>query len=305
MYEGQLLCKRHYKPVARELEEQKKFQKARKRQARQRLVVRYKDGTLEKGVSFAINPKEGGFHLDRVDDRGVTTDESIHVNFTDVKAVFYVKRFEGLKRGAAHSQDDHHHHQHRNDPTFEGSEVVVVFFDGEVIEGHTMHAYNPEERRFFLIPEDEDTNNVTILVEQSAVSGVYTPTEYEAKLAADKEARRRKAKESNSSLSQEETMGDFYFETRNYSAALEQYLIAQRSNPESSRLQKKVVLSKFNIGVQHIKRRDYPKALEFMEEVLKFSPNNASALKKADQLRKIIKKEKKRKADQDKHPTRP
>lgn len=294
-HDGQLLCKKHYKPIQKEIDEQNKFAKARKRQARQRLVVHFKNGAMEQGICFALNPKEASFHLDKVDDQGVTSEESVTVPFIDVKAVFYVKTFKGKKGGRTHHHADNtrSNHPHR-DPTAEGTQIIAVFEDGEVVRGHTTHHYSSEDKRFFLIPDDPDDNNISILVEASALKGVYSPEEYEAKRKEEREVRKKEVKEGKTALSQEETMGDFYFETRNYNAALEQYTAAQNKVGESGRVLKKIVLCKFNIGVQHIKRREYKKALSYMEEVLKFAPNNERARKKVHELRRIMQKEKRR-----------
>lgn len=297
-HQGQLLCSKHYKPVEAEKEREKKFAKARKRQARQRLVVHYKDGTIERGVCFALNPRDSDFHLNKVDDRGITTDDSIHIRFEDLKAVFYVKHFHGRKR--KHTGDDNHtHHNPFQDSTVEGSDVIVKFNDTEVIKGHTVHPYNPDEKRFFLIPDDPEDNNISILVEKSALEAVYTPEEYEEIKRAERERRQQEAKQGSAQLSQEETMGDFYFETRNYPVALQHYQEAEKKAGATNRLRKKIVISKFNIGMQHIKRREYAEALECIEEVLKFAPENKSALKKRAQLKRILHKEKKRQSKEE------
>ena len=83
-------------------------------------------------------------------------------------------------------------------------------------------------------------------------------------------------------------MGDFYFETRNYSASLEQYAVAQKKYPDSKRLRRKIMASQFNIGVAFIKRRDYAQALDCMQKVLQMDPANEHAKKKYQQLRKIV-----------------
>ena len=56
------------------------------------------------------------------------------------------------------------------------------------------------------------------------------------------------------------------------------------------RLLKKLVMARYNCGVQFIKKRDYPSAYACMQEVLKFDPTNIHAKKKALQLKKIMQK---------------
>ena len=251
-------------------------QQSRRDQARQRLVVRYMDGRRENGVSFALKPKEPIFHLDEVDEEGVTTGKTHQVRFSDLKAVFFVKSFDGNFDKSAKFREW----------TPEGTEMVVEFRDGEIIRGTTLHRYNELDERFYLVPEDQTSNNISILVEAAAVVGVYTADEYKERRSQEKAS--RKKEDVSADLSQEETMGDFYFETRNYPAALEQYKAAARMFPHSGRLRKKSLASVYNIGVQFIKRREYAEALEYMERILQVDPENAHARKKVTQLRRII-----------------
>ncbi len=268
--------KRQEQRKEREVRLQRKGEHHKKRHTRQRLVVRFKDGRTARGVCFALNPKEPAFHLDETDETGVSSGQTTQIRYADIKAVFYVKSFDGKFDRSTRYREW----------MAEGNEVVVEFIDGEVLRGSTLHPYNPDDPRFHLIPKEENTNNISILVEASALNHVYTPEEYEAKRREEKEA--KKAQEVADDLSQEETMGDFYFETRNYTGALEQYRVAAKRFPHSGRLRKKMLAAQFNIGVQHIKRREYPEALDVMEKVLKVDPRNSHARKKVLQLRKII-----------------
>lgn len=255
--------------------EVRRAEQQRKRQTRQRLVVRFKDGRTEYGVCFALNPRDSGFHLDKVDKSGITTGNTIQVRYADLKAVFYVKSFDGK----------YDKNQRYREWAPEGNELVVEFNDGEIIRGATMQRYDPDDPRFYLVPQDPTTNNISILIERSAVKRIMTPEEYEASRTQRHEERKAGEK---TELTQEETMGDFYFETRNYPAALEQYQIALKKNPQSGRLRKKMMASQFNIGVQFIKRRDYAQALECMQKVLHMDPMNEHARKKVHQLKKIL-----------------
>ena len=259
-----------------EAREAKRSDQARKRQTRQRLVVRFKDGRTARGMCFALNPKEASFHLDVTDENGVSAGATTQIRYSDLKAVYYVKSFDGKFDKNVRYREW----------TPEGNELIIEFEDGEVLRGHTLHQYTGHEPRFFIIPKDPSTNNISVLVESTALANAYTPEQFEEKRKQDREA--KKAQEVAADLSQEETMGDFYFETRNYSGALEQYALAARKYPQSIRLRKKMLAAQFNIGVQHIKRREYPEALACMKKVLQTDPNNSHAQKKLLQLRKII-----------------
>jgi len=258
--------------------EQAKQERRKAAHPRQRLVVRYLDGRRLYGVCFALNPKENSFHLDTVGEDGRTTGETVQVRFAELKAVFLVKSFDGnFDKSMRYPQVGEM-----------GQELVAEFRDGEVIRGHTLRHYDPDDPRFHLIPRDPNTNNISVLVERTALTGAYTPEEYKEKLERDREEQRR---EGATSLTQEETMGDFYFETRNYEAALESYNEAVRGQPQSTRLRRKILAAKYNIGVQYIKRREYQQALQVMEEVQKVDPANEHAKKKILQLRKVVERE--------------
>ena len=95
-------------------------------------------------------------------------------------------------------------------------------------------------------------------------------------------------------LEQEESMGDFYFEQRNYEPAYEQYALAHEKYPGSVRIRRKVVVASINAGIGFIKSRDYPDALRWMNKALEIDPGNPHAEKKAKQLHKVIEKTQRR-----------
>ncbi|MFO7974969.1 MAG: hypothetical protein R6V12_10085 [Candidatus Hydrogenedentota bacterium] len=269
------------KEMRRKYVEQKRAE-ARRKHPRQRLVVHYKDGRIQYGVCFALNPQDAGFHLDTMTREGATTGETVQVRFNELKAVFQVKSFDG--------QFDSRQKYPEYHP--EGGERICEFQDGEVIRGFTLRPYDADTERFFLIPTDSSSNNISILVERSALVDVYTPEEYEQKRL--QEIEERKKENVPGDVTHEESMGDFYFETRNYPAALQQYKAATKAQPRSARLRKKILATEYNIAVQFIKRRDYEKALDGMEKILEVDPSNPHARKKVAQLRRIIEKEKHR-----------
>ncbi len=282
----------------------------RRRQSRHRLIVQKLNGSKLQGASRSMNLRDAGFYLECEDNNGVSTDESVRVQFVDVKYVAHVKSYDG-------KFDKSEEYQQYNAG---GTHVVVSFKGGEIQEGVTMHAYVPGHTRFYLIPMDPNSNFINILVEATALERVYTPEEYRALMVQEKELRKQRkadlssssqsvdldsnnsngalldttSEEDNSTLSQEESMGDFYFETHNYPGALAEYEVARKIHPNSPRLQRKCVVTTVNIGIQYIKSREYPNALEFMEAALKIDPKNPHAKKKAKQLKKIIQKTERR-----------
>jgi tetratricopeptide (TPR) repeat protein len=262
----------------RQVAEARHKEQARAKHPRQRLVVRYADGRTDYGVCYALNPREPTFHLDRVGPDGRTTGETIQIRFSELKALFHVKSFDGKFDKK----------QQYPDLVETGPELVVEFEDGETIHGLAARNYAPDMPRFFLVPKDGDTNNIAMLVERAATRGVYDPESFRKKKEQEREQRR---KDGGTDLTQEESMGDFYFETRNYEAAMAQYQAALKKSPESGRLRRKLLATRFNIGVQFIKKREYPRALAIMEEILKVDPNNAHAKKKIEKLRKVVERQ--------------
>lgn len=258
----------------REEEERRRHKEVRKRHTRRSLVVRFKDGTVKFGVAFRLNHHDPDFYLDVCDDHGRSLEERIRVAFEDVKIVCNVKSYTG-KFNPAHFK-----------PTeAEGDAVVVVFTDGEVLEGTTMQRGASRQPRFFVVPKDQESNNISILVEGSATRFVGSPEEYKAQR---REERAEQVSESAAPPTQEETTGDFYFEMRDYDQALQNYLAAATKVGESRRLKKKLLATHYNIGIRFLKRRDYPTALQYMEQVLAIDPRNESARKKYTKLKRII-----------------
>jgi len=84
------------------------------------------------------------------------------VQFKALKAIFFVKDFEGHR--------DHHDAYNLNAPGH-GRKVEVTFHDGEKIAG-TTEAYNPQKPGFFLFPADPQSNNTRVFVVNSNVQKV-------------------------------------------------------------------------------------------------------------------------------------
>ncbi len=279
LHERELLCAKHYRPIAQRFEENKRLDEKRKQHPRQRLVVRFADGQLKYGVCFAMDLSDDGFHLDLVDAAGTTLGKTEYVKFQDLKAVFQVKSFDGKFDKTVQYKIW----------TPEGPELVVVFGDGEIVRGFSPQRYNPNDPRFYVVSNNPMDNNISILVERRATEAVHTAQEYEGQKVRKREASKDDGVPEN--ISHEEVTGDFHFEMRDYETALEHYQQALAKFPRLARLQKKVVLALYDVGVQHIKRHEYDKALACMERALKMAPNNEHALKKASQLRHILQKE--------------
>jgi len=291
-HEGSAYCPKHYKPIVAQMKRDENSDEVRKRHGRHHLIVSYLDGTQAQGTCRSLNLRGTGFYLELEDDTGISQGESLRVQFEDVKYVANVKSYNG----------QYDKRQRYKEYTPGGSHIVVRLQDGEVVEGTTMQAYVPDNPRFYLIPADIHSNNINLLIERNGIDRVFEPQEYVEELKREKELRKTRKDATahedrggagegeetvsdKSELSQEESMGDFYFGTHNYPGAVEQYRIAYQLNSRSPRLKKKVVVALINIGIQYIKTREYPKALLYMDQALAVDPSNPHAKKKAKQVR--------------------
>jgi small nuclear ribonucleoprotein (snRNP)-like protein len=114
-----------------------------------KVVVRFRDGRMVKGYTHDFNPNRESFHVSEVQEGGTV----IEVSTSLLKAVFFVKTFEGNKdhRGS----DEFSMESLKNVP---GLKVKVTFSDGEVMYGST-HGYAPKRKGFFIFPADKKSNN--------------------------------------------------------------------------------------------------------------------------------------------------
>ena len=127
-----------------------------------KVVVRYQDGSTLKGFTHDFGPDKASFHvIEKLTGRRTKV-----VNITRLKAVFFVKSFEGNRMRVT-------------DPDWEwlqkvpGLKVKVTFEDGEVIFG-TSSAYNKRRRGFFIRPADAEGNNERLYVVTNSTARVDT-----------------------------------------------------------------------------------------------------------------------------------
>lgn len=124
----------------------------------QRVVARFRDGTVLKGLSMDVDSAKPVFHI-RTPESDATT-----VRLEQLKALFFVRSLSGNPA----------RHEKRipdpDDPRTRASTIVtVVFEDGEVVTG-MMIRYPPIEPFFFMVPVDRESNNIRILVNRAAVA---------------------------------------------------------------------------------------------------------------------------------------
>jgi hypothetical protein len=128
-----------------------------------KIVVRYLDGRIIKGFTSDFMPNKEFLHLFPLD--AAPNSKPLHVNVPVLKAVFFVKDFQGNS-------------QYQEKKEFEtakpimGRKIKVIFKDGELLIG-TTQGYHPGRSGFFVFPADQMSNNDRCYVVSSATKGVW------------------------------------------------------------------------------------------------------------------------------------
>ena len=127
-----------------------------------RIVARYIDGRVVKGITNDFLPAKDRFHLFL--DGSAPGSRALEVLVADLKALFFVKDLVGTPA---------HNESNRFDPAKPpaGRKIRVVFKDGEVVIG-TTQGYQPGRPGFFLVPADEKSNNLRCFVVAAATREV-------------------------------------------------------------------------------------------------------------------------------------
>ena len=127
-----------------------------------KIVVHYQDGRINKGVTSDFFPNKDVFHLLPVN--ALPETKPILVSIQELKAVFFVKTFEG-------NPEYKDNKEWEPDKTVVGRKIQVIFKDGEVLVG-TTHGYQPGRPGFFIHPADPQSNNERCFVISSATQEV-------------------------------------------------------------------------------------------------------------------------------------
>ncbi len=121
-----------------------------------KMVARFQDGSLIKGVSSDFSPTETTFRLKP------QAGDFLTVDMSKLKALFFVKDFRGDK--------DHKEDYHDVRP-WNGNKIQVHFTDGEIMIGYTLH-YDVGHLGFFITPADLQSNNKEVFVITSATEKI-------------------------------------------------------------------------------------------------------------------------------------
>ena len=117
-----------------------------------KVVARFKDGSIMKGKTSDFFPNKTSFHLETLNG------ETQQIEVEQLKAFFLVKDFDGNKN---HDED------YGDEISGTGRKIMVKFSDGESIIGYTL-GYSPDRQGFFMTPADLKSNNQRIFVVKSA-----------------------------------------------------------------------------------------------------------------------------------------
>lgn len=121
-----------------------------------KIVARLKDGTLKKGTTNDFSPDKKSFRLN------LLNGETVTINIGELKAIFFVKDFDGNKD---------HKVTYTDIVPGGGRKVQIEFIDGEILIGYTQ-GYSPDRPGFFVIPADTKSNNERICVISSSTQRV-------------------------------------------------------------------------------------------------------------------------------------
>ncbi|MEN8264600.1 MAG: hypothetical protein ABFR82_14190 [Nitrospirota bacterium] len=131
-----------------------------------KVVARFKDGSLIKGQTSDFSPLKNFFHLEMMGGQKIKVEienlKVVEIDVSELKAAFFVKDFDGNKD----RQDSY-----EDEIPGAGKKIEVKFNDGEVITGFAM-SYSSERHGFFLTPADLKGNNERIFIIKSATEKI-------------------------------------------------------------------------------------------------------------------------------------
>ena len=123
-----------------------------------KVVARFADGRVLKGMTADFVPAKDLFHVSVVDAPAGTP--PVEVRTKHLKALFFVKDFVGNRKHIKRNEFDPAH------PPV-GRKIRVKFKDGEVLVGTTT-GYQTGRPGFFVVPADADANTERCYVVSAA-----------------------------------------------------------------------------------------------------------------------------------------
>lgn len=126
-----------------------------------KVVTHYTDGKILKGITYDFNPTKTFFHLAKNN----TGKDTVTVATENLKALFFVKSFEGNKEYKPPAMS------YEKLEKIPGIKLRVLFADKEEMYG-TTQGYSAERKGFFLIPVDKKDNNQRVFVMRDATRNI-------------------------------------------------------------------------------------------------------------------------------------
>lgn len=136
----------------------------------ERVVARFNDGRVLKGYTKGFTAESP---VVVIDEAGSGKEHRIAV--ADLKAVFFIKSFEGNKKYREKKAFGVSTHDgHKVYVKFNDQESLVGFVEGEIPwdKGFFVSRDGSKAQGFFLIPVDRDSNNVKVFVVGTSVKDV-------------------------------------------------------------------------------------------------------------------------------------
>lgn len=127
-----------------------------------KVVARFTDGRLLKGMTADFFPNKDQFHLTEATAPAGTP--PMEIQTAELKALFFVKEFEGRLDYRELKDFDPAHPK-------AGRRIRAEFDDGEVLVG-TTQGYQPGRHGFFLEPADPGSNNLRCYVVAAAAKEI-------------------------------------------------------------------------------------------------------------------------------------
>ena len=122
-----------------------------------KVVVRLKDKTLLKGKISNFSQSLDSFEVELLNGNMEIVD------IDNIKAIFFVKSFEGDKK---------HQYQYKDELLWEGDKLSLTFADGEKMVGYTQHLDFISNRGLLITPADVNGNNKHVFASKSAINSM-------------------------------------------------------------------------------------------------------------------------------------
>ncbi|UCF67380.1 MAG: hypothetical protein JSV80_16670 [Acidobacteriota bacterium] len=138
-----------------------------------RVVARYRDGRKIRGTTRDFYPNKPEFHVHEL---GHEAARATTITLDELKAVFFVRTFEGDRQRAGHRSGSpmgggFAAPSAASDTRRPGRRLRIRFFDGEELIGFTV-GYNTNHPGFFIVPAEAASNNERVYVVHRAVDKI-------------------------------------------------------------------------------------------------------------------------------------